>query len=110
VELFSACISACGVSITSSAKKQHDSDVNVSKVLVFVLRRRRFQGLQEGGRGGNDVSLHRMEDRRHTKRRDLKRDVKSGVTGFPAWPRLQLIATPCRGPAPTGEHLDVDDK
>ena len=110
MELFFACLSACGVSITSSAKKQHDSDVNVPKVLVFVLRRRRFQGLQEGGRGGNDVSLYRMETEDTQKRRDLKRDVKSGVDRVSCLVAgLQLIATPCRGPAPTGD-LDVDDE
>jgi hypothetical protein len=81
------------------------------KVLVFVLRRRRFQGLQEGGRGGNDVSLYRMETEDTQKRRDLKRDVKSGVDRVSCLVAgLQLIATLCRGPAPTGEHLDVDDK
>ncbi len=45
------------------------------------------------------------------KRRDLKRDVESGVDRVSCLVAgLQLIATPCRGAAPTGEHLDVDDK
>jgi hypothetical protein len=44
------------------------------------------------------------------KRRDLKRDVNPGVDRVSCLVAgLQLIATPCRGPAPTGD-LDVDDE